>query len=150
MLFCGSHPKLHGSRTRLHQVFSGNRGVQPGQTAEGWARQHGVSLTAPVDPTQGVPYYLLIVGSPERISFEFQALLKMQWAVGRLYFDHIEDYGRYVQAVVQYENANPAPRKSAAIWVTRNNGDLATAQLSGAVSQSFLAPANMLGARWQF
>ena len=56
----------------LLKIFSGSTGVQRGQTAESWAQQQGVSLTAPVDLYQGgVPYYLLIVGSPERIPFEF-------------------------------------------------------------------------------
>jgi hypothetical protein len=138
--------------TTRFKTFLGNDGVLPGQTAASWAQQHGVSLTAPVDPSQGVPYYLLIVGSPERIPFEFQALLKMQWAVGRLYFDDIEDYGRYAQAVVQYEDENfkPAQAKNAAVWVTRNSGDLATAMLSGAISQDFLASGNQLGARSKF
>jgi hypothetical protein len=137
---------------KLFKQFLGNDGVLPGEAAASWARRHGVSLTAPVDPFQGVPYYLLIVGSPERISFEFQALLKMQWAVGRLYFDDIEDYGRYAQAVVQYESKTltPAQRKNAAVWATRNNGDLATAMLSGAISLDFLASANPLGARSKF
>jgi hypothetical protein len=137
----------------LFKIFSGNTGVFPGQPADNWARQRGVSLTAPVNPYQGgVPYYLLLVGSPDSIPFEFQALLKMQWAVGRLYFDDIEDYGRYAQAVVQYENTKfqPVQRKNAAVWVTRNVGDLATAMLCGAISQDFLAPANQLGARKQF
>ena len=137
---------------RLFKKFTGNDGVLPGETAAGWARRHGVSLTAPVDPIQGVPYYLLIVGSPERISFEFQALLKMQWAVGRLYFDDIEDYGRYAQSVVQYESAafKPVQKKNAALWATRNSGDLATAMLSGAISLDFIASANPLGARSRF
>jgi hypothetical protein len=137
----------------LFKIYAGATGVQPGQTADSWARQQGVSLTAPVDPYQGgVPYYLLIVGSPERIPFEFQALLKMQWAVGRLHFDDLADYGRYAQAVVQYESKSftPVQRKNAAVWVTRNNGDLATAMLSGAICQDFLDPANQLGARGQF
>ena len=107
----------------------------PGQTAASWAQQRGVSLTAPVNPYQGgVPFYLLIVGSPDRISFEFQALLKMQWAVGRLYFDNIEDYGRYAQKVVEYESKTftPVQSKNTAFWVTRNFGDAATAILCGA------------------
>jgi hypothetical protein len=138
---------------KLFQVFSENTGVQPGQTAASWAQQRGVSLTAPVDPYQGgVPYYLLIVGSPDRISFEFQALMKMQWAVGRLFFDDVNDYGRYAQAIVRYESKafKPVQRKSAAVWITRNYGDLATAMLSGALSEDFLATNNMLGARRQF
>jgi hypothetical protein len=136
----------------LFKIFSGNTGVLPGQSAANWAQQRGVSLTAPVDPFQGVPYYLLIAGSPERISFEFQALLKMQWAVGRLYFDDVADYSRYAQAVFQYENKSFAPvqRKNAAVWVPRNYGDLATAMLSGVISEDFLASANQLGARRQF
>lgn len=137
----------------LFKVFSGNDGVLPGQTAASWAQQHGVSLTAPVNPYQGgVPYYLLIVGSPDRIPFEFQALLKMEWAIGRLYFDNIDDYGRYAKSIVQYESPAFAPvqRKNAAVWVTRNYGDVATAMLCGSISNDFLASANQLGARKQF
>lgn len=136
----------------LFKVFSGNTGVLPGQTAASWAQQRGVSLSAQVDPSRGVPYYLLIVGGPDRISFEFQALLKMQWAVGRLYFDDIADYGRYAQAVVQYESKSfmPAQSKNSAIWVTRNYGDLATAMLSGVICQDFLPPGTPLGTRRQF
>lgn len=138
---------------RLFQIFSGTRGVQPGQTADSWAQQRGVSLTALVDPyAGGVPFYILIVGSPDRISFEFQQLLKMQWATGRLYFDDINDYGRYAKAVVAYETkANlPVQSKSAAVWVTRNQGDLATAMLSGAICQDFLSTNNPLGGRANF
>jgi len=139
----------------LFKVFSGadKGGVLPGQTAASWARQRGVSLNAPVDPYQGgVPYYITIVGSPERIPFEFQSLLKMQWAVGRLAFDDVEDYGRYASAVVEYESPGfrPVQRKNAAMWVTRNPGDLATAMLSGAICQDFLSPTNPLGTRSQF
>jgi hypothetical protein len=141
--------------SHLFKIFQGaaNGGVLPGQTAASWAQQRGVSLTAAVDPYQGgVPFYLLIVGSPDRIPFEFQALLKMQWAVGRLAFDDVEDYGRYAQAVVQYESAafHPIQRKNAAVWVTRNPGDLATAMLSGAIGQDFLDPSNPLGGQRQF
>jgi hypothetical protein len=137
---------------KLFKIYEGptNGGVLPGQTADSWAQQRGVSLTAPVDPYQGgVPFYLLIVGSPDRIPFEFQALLKMQWAVGRLGFDDIEDYGRYAQAVVEYEDPSNRPfqRKNAALWVTRNYGDIATAMLSGAVCQDFLSSTNALGSR---
>jgi hypothetical protein len=137
----------------LFKMFVGNDGVAPGETADQWARRHGVSLTAPVDPYQGgVPYYLLIVGSPERISFEFQALLKMQWAVGRLYFDDVEDYGRYAQAVLAYEDTShkPVQRKKAALWVTRNGDDVATAMLCGTISDDFLADSNKLGKNFKF
>ncbi len=137
----------------LFKIFSGSTGVLPGQTAASWAQQRGVSLTAPVNPYQGgVPFYLLIVGSPDRISFEFQALLKMQWAVGRLYFDNVEDYGRYAEKVVEYESKTftPVQSKNTAMWVTRNYGDLATAILCGIISQEFLSSSNPLGGRRQF
>jgi len=47
--------------------------------------------------------------------------------------------GRYAQAVVQYEDPSyrPFQRKNAAVWVTRNYGDIATAMLSGAVCGDF-------------
>jgi hypothetical protein len=136
----------------LCKVFSGNKGVGPNQTAGDWANQFGVSLDNQVDPSNGLPYYLLIVGSPDRISFEFQADLKSQWVVGRIYFDDIEDYGRYAQAVVQYEGESyqPTQARSSALWVTRNPGDLATALLSGTISNSLLPPGVPLGQKRSF
>lgn len=136
-----------GQDSALFRIFDGANGVLPGQTAEEWALQHSVSLTAAVDPSQGVPYYLLIVGSPERIPFEFQLLLKMQWAVGRLSFDDIEDYGRYARAIAEYDSDDfqPQQAKNAAVWVTRNRGNLAAAMLSGAISQGFINASPPLG-----
>jgi hypothetical protein len=132
----------------LFKIFEGNdSGVRPGQTADNWVQYRGVSLTAQVDPTAGVPYYVLIVGQPDRIPFDFQNLLKMQWAVGRLAFDNIEDYGRYAQAVVQYESPTfvPVQRKNAAVWITHNDGDLATGMLSDALCPNFLDAQHPLG-----
>jgi Peptidase family C25 len=133
---------------QLFKIFEGNdSGVRPNQTADDWAEYRGVSLTAKVDPSAGVPYYVLLIGHPDRISFEFQNLLKMQWAVGRLAFDDIEDYGRYAQAVVQYEDPTriPTQRKNAAVWVTRNENDVATAMLSNAICGNFLDAQKPLG-----
>ncbi len=141
------HTQVQSSR--LFQVFDGpTLGVTPGLSANSWAVSRGVSLTAPVDPYKGgVPFYLLIIGSPEDISFEFQALLKMQWAVGRLHFDDPEDYGRYARAVVEYESPayTPVQRKNVAVWMTRNEDDDATLMLSSALAQDFLDPDSPLG-----
>ena len=132
----------------LFQIFEGNdSGVRPNQTADDWAEYRGVPLTAQVDPTAGVPYYVLLVGHPDRIPFEFQNLLKMQWAVGRLAFDNIEDYGRYAQAVVAYEDPArmPVQRRNAALWVTSNNGDVATSVLTNSIYPNFVNNPKPLG-----
>jgi len=132
----------------MFQVFEGNDGgVRPNQTADDWIQYRGVSLTAKVDPTAGLPYYVLLVGQPDRIPFEFQNLLKMQWAVGRLAFDNIEDYGRYAQAVVQYEDPGriPVQRRNAAVWVTCNDGDIATSVLTNAICPNFVDSPKPLG-----
>jgi hypothetical protein len=124
---------------KLFRVFEGPAGVRPNQTAGSWAAARGVSLAAPVGPNRGVPFYLLIVGSPERVPFEFQEQLDLQWAVGRLHFDNVADYGSYAQKVVDYEQgAAPAQGRRAAVWMPRNPGDLATPMLAGAVGANFL------------
>src|SRR5258706_8286518 len=88
---------------RFFKVFEGSTGVAPGQTAASWASSRGVSLSAPVSPRKGVPFYLLIVGAPARISFAFQAQLDLQWAVGRLHFDAVGDFAAYATKLVEYE-----------------------------------------------
>jgi hypothetical protein len=100
----------------------------PGETREAWLGKYGAH-GSDVEPTQ-VPYYVLLVGGPEAIPFEFQFLLDIDYAVGRLAFDRPEDYGRYAQAVVAYETAAAPPNgKEVVYWGTRHEMDTAT-QLS--------------------
>jgi hypothetical protein len=124
---------------RYFKIFDGQDGVRPSQSAASWTTMKGVSLAAPVAPRKGVPFYLLIVGSPARIPFEFQALLDLQWAVGRLSFDEVGDYAAYARHVVEYEEGASVPRKKrAAVWIPRNTLDLATPLLAGSVVPEFL------------
>jgi hypothetical protein len=138
---------------KLCRVFEGPAGVRPNQTAGSWALAKGVSLAAPVGPRRGVPFYLLIVGSPQRIPFEFQAQFDLQWAVGRLHFDKVADYASYAQKVVEYEQGSgPVQQRRAAVWMPRNPGDLATPMLAAAVGADFLGQgeAPPLGQRQRF
>lgn len=45
-----------------------------------------------------LPYYLLIVGSPAEIPYEFQFDLAVNRAVGRLFFANLEHYANYAEA----------------------------------------------------
>ena len=76
----------------------------PAKSATDWLDRQGVSL-AVVDPRNGMPYYLLLVGSPTRISFEFQFVLDAQWCVGRVHFDTPAEYESWARAVVDYETS---------------------------------------------
>lgn len=55
-----------------------------------------------IDPRH-LPYYLLIFGGPERVSFSLQALLSLNHAVGRIAFDDPADYSRYQSSVLAAE-----------------------------------------------
>jgi hypothetical protein len=79
-----------------------------------------------VVPTR-VPYYLLLVGGPEAIPFEFQYLLDVEYALGRLTFDSPEQYRQYAESVVAYETAAAVPnRKEIVYWGTRHGPGDAT------------------------
>ena len=72
------------------------------KSASAWLEDQHNSLNV-VDPAKGVPYYVLIVASPDDISFEFQYELDLYWAVGRLWLQKPADFERYAQSVVDYE-----------------------------------------------
>ncbi len=75
-----------------------------------------------------VPYYLLLAGNPDRIPFDFQNLLAVEYAVGRLAFDRPEDYARYAASLVEYETAAAVPnRRQAVFFAPRHLDDPATA-----------------------
>ncbi|HEY8066819.1 MAG TPA: hypothetical protein VIF40_19145 [Methylosinus sp.] len=97
-----------------------------GEETRDWRRRYNVTPGS-LDP-QAVPYYLLIVGPPDQIPFEFQYLLGVDFAVGRLTFDQIADYERYAASIVAYEEPGSAPinGKEVVYWGTRHPGDEAT------------------------
>lgn len=101
---------------------------QRGEGMKDWLKRHGVSAGS-VAPTK-VPYYLLLVGDPEAIPFEFQYLLDIEYAVGRLHFDRPEQYRWYAESVVDYETSKAVPNaREVVYWGTRHAADQAT-QLS--------------------
>jgi hypothetical protein len=69
-----------------------------------WLARHKVKF-GPVEPERA-PYYLLLVGGPERIPFAFSQLLSVIYAVGRLSFEGVAQYRQYAQSVIEYEKSN--------------------------------------------
>jgi hypothetical protein len=90
-----------------------------------WLCRHDV---APGDTEwEKVPFYLLIVGSPGSIPFEFQYLLDVQYAVGRIDFDTAEEYAAYVRSVLSYEQAEEKlAAREVVYWGPNHAGDIAT------------------------
>jgi hypothetical protein len=130
------HRKTKVGSDDLCRTFEGKDGVKPGESAENWLFRHGLSV-ATVDPLNGVPYYLMLVGSPDEISFPFQATLDLHFCVGRLHFDDINDFETYANHLVDYESAATPATRQAAIWITRNKNDDATLALSGMLGSGF-------------
>ncbi len=110
----------------LFKIFEGADGVLPGDDARGWLGRKGVTMQV-VDSAMGVPYYLLLVGSPEEIPFEFQYALDIFWAVGRVHFPEAADYALYAESVIAYETSTQVPRaRQIAVFAPRTEGDPAT------------------------
>ncbi len=81
----------------------------------------------PIDPDR-MPYYLLIVGTPQEIPFEFQYRLATDYAVGRICFDRPEDYGAYANSVVTWEYGarTAAGDRNLTLFGVRNPDDTMT------------------------
>ena len=111
----------HSQSGDLFKVFD----YKSGEQLRDWYRRHEIgpgTFAAEV-----VPYYLLLVGPPTALPFDFQYLLGIEYSVGRLAFDSAAEYGQYARSVVAYETAPSVNnRKEIVYWGTRHLNDPAT------------------------
>jgi hypothetical protein len=137
----------------LFRVFEGGSAPAPGESAARWIARNGATLDV-VDPHNGIPYYLLLVGSPEAIPFEFQYTLDIYWAVGRLFFADSVEYSRYANSVVAYETAAVVKTsRQVALFATSHDFDRATQLFTSKVAEPLAkldSPYGPLGSKQKF
>lgn len=85
----------------LYREFTGLGGHRPGESWQRFLARHGAG-PGPAEPDK-VPYYLLLVGDPQELSFRFQSQLGLHHAVGRLWFPDVAGYGHYARSLVAAE-----------------------------------------------
>lgn len=120
-------PLLRHRATRAGGLYK-ELEYKAGESRAAWLARHGAH-GSDVEPAR-VPYYLLLVGGPSEIPFEFQYELDVDYAVGRLAFDDPDGYRTYADGVVGYEGGGDVPAvREVVYWGTRHPADRAT-QLS--------------------
>jgi hypothetical protein len=107
-----------------YREFFGPDGVRPGESSRRFLVRHKAAPGSPANP-DSIPYYLLLVGEPKSITYQFQYQLDVTYAVGRIAFDTIDEYARYAESVVAAETRRPRAQ-GIALFGTRNPDDQAT------------------------
>jgi hypothetical protein len=134
-----------GKRNRYRE-YRGKRGYT-GESKTAFLEDRGAT-TGEVNPDE-MPYYLLIVGDPRDIPYEFQCLLDVERAVGRLHFETIEEYARYARRVVAAESAPAARERRAVFFAPRHDGDAESGLCVDQLVKPIAAHASKACAGWK-
>jgi hypothetical protein len=111
----------------LFRVFEGGAGYRPRERKDQFfERQDPEIRRGPADPEQ-MPFYVLLVGSPEEIPYDFQYQLDVMRGVGRIDFGNdLDTYARYARSVVLAETGKVELPRRATFFGVANPGDKAT------------------------
>ena len=131
--------------TQLHEhyytEYRGDQGYRAGESKQRFLSRHGAGAR-PGRPEQGA-----VLSADRRrsqsIPYAFQYQLDVQYAVGRIAFDTLDEYANYARSVVAAETSARTPSRRAVFFGTRNPGDAATELSCGRADR----PAGRLGGR---
>jgi hypothetical protein len=112
---------------KYFREFPASGGYQDGDSGGRFLSRQGVGQ-GQVAPER-VPYYLLLVGSPNDIPFRFQQQLDVNYAVGRLHFDSLDAYHNYALNVVASERSSSLQVQQGIVFAPKILGDLHTTSM---------------------